>query len=272
MTSSSSESIAFVGVGAMGSALARGAIAAGVVQPDHAVLYDAVPAVAAALAGQTGASAAPSMAAAVQAADTVVLAVKPKDVPAALAEMAPFIAPRHLLVVVAAGVRLATIEASLPEGVPVVRVMPNTPCLVGAGASAYALGRAVQQHHRERVVRLLRASGTAEQVPEDLMDAVTGLSGSGPAYVFLAIEAMADGGVRMGLPRALALRLAAQTCLGAAKMVLDTGDHPAALKDKVASPGGTTIAGLQALEEGAVRASFIKAVELAAKRSAELGG
>ena len=151
------------------------------------------------------------------------------------------------------------------------RVMPNAPALVRAGASALAISPFVSSDERALVVRLFEAVGTVVAVEERLMDAVTGLSGSGPAYVFQIIEALADGGVKMGLPRDTALTLAAQTVLGAAKLQIETGDHPGRLKDKVASPGGTTIAGLHALEEGGVRAALIAAVEAATRRSEELG-
>jgi len=152
-----------------------------------------------------------------------------------------------------------------------VRVVPNTPCLVGASASAYAVGASTTPDDAAFVNRLLMAVGRAFQLPESQLDAVTGLSGSGPAFVYAAIEALSDGGVRMGLARDVATTLAAQTVFGAAKMVLDTGSHPAVLKDMVTSPGGTTIAGLHALERGGARAAFIDAVEAAALRSAELG-
>jgi pyrroline-5-carboxylate reductase len=149
--------------------------------------------------------------------------------------------------------------------------MPNTPCLVGETASGYCLGEHCTPGDGQLVGQLLNSVGKSFQVDEKLLDAVTGLSGSGPAFVYVMIEALSDGGVRMGLPREAALTLAAQTVLGAAKMVLETGDHPAILKDRVASPGGTTIAGLQALETGGVRAALISAVEAATRRSVELG-
>src|SRR5207237_5338008 len=162
-------------------------------------------------------------------------------------------------------------EGTLPGGARVIRVMPNTPALVGAGASAYALGKNATPADGELAKKLLSAVGTAFQVKENLLDAVTGLSGSGPAYVYQFVEALSDGGVASGLPRDIATKLAAQTVLGAAKMVLETGQHPGALKDQVTSPGGTTIEGLHALEKGKMRATVMSVVRAAAGRSKKLG-
>ena len=172
---------------------------------------------------------------------------------------------------IAAGVRLATLADRLGGGLRLVRVMPNTPCLVGQGATAYSLGGLATAKDGELVRQLLSAVGIACQVDEKLLDAVTGLSGSGPAFVYVMIEALSDGGVRMGLPRNIATTLAVQTVSGAAALVAQSGEHPAVLKDRVASPGGTTIAGLQALEEYGLRAALMAAVEAAARRAAELG-
>ena len=205
------------------------------------------------------------------AADVVLLAVKPQMMASLLAEVRPAIQPRHLLVSIAAGVTLPQLASSLPPGTRTVRVMPNTPCLVGASASGFAKGPHATDADVELVATFFGAVGNAFPLAEHLLDAVTGLSGSGPAFVYLMIEAMADGGVRVGLPREVALQLAAQTVFGSAKMVLATGQHPAALKDAVASPGGTTIAGLHALERAGARAAFMDAVEAATKRAAELG-
>jgi pyrroline-5-carboxylate reductase len=168
-------------------------------------------------------------------------------------------------------VTLKQLATGLGSSCRIIRVMPNTPCLVGASASGYSAGPAATSEDCELVEKLFSSVGLAVTVPEKLLDAVTGLSGSGPAFVAVMIEALADGGVKMGLPRSTALQLAAQTVLGTAKMILQTGQHPGQLKDSVASPGGTTIAGLHALETGAVRAAFINAVEAATKRAEELG-
>jgi pyrroline-5-carboxylate reductase len=203
--------------------------------------------------------------------DVIVLAVKPQHLPGVLKEIAKGAEARHLFVSIAAGVPLSAMTSVLGQAARVVRVMPNTPCLVGAGATAFTRGPKATDEDAALVERLFSTIGIAMEVPESLLDAVTGLSGSGPAYVFQVIEALSDGGVRCGLPRNVATRLAAQTVLGAAKMVLDTGEHPAALKDGVASPGGTTIAGLHELERGALRGALINAVEAATNRSQELG-
>jgi pyrroline-5-carboxylate reductase len=204
-------------------------------------------------------------------ADCLFLAVKPQQMADVLGQLAGRLNDRQLVVSVAAGVPLATISKALGAGPRLVRVMPNTPCLIGQGASAYCLGPGTRADDGQLVGRLLESVGLAFQVEEKLLDAVTGLSGSGPAFVYLMIEALSDGGVRMGLPRDVALALAAQTVRGAAELVISSRQHPAVLKDQVASPGGTTIAGLQTLETGAVRGVLMAAVEAATRRSAELG-
>jgi pyrroline-5-carboxylate reductase len=201
----------------------------------------------------------------------LVLAVKPQSMKALLEEIRPLLTERHLIVSIAAGVSLRQLADGIGARRRLVRVMPNTPCLVGASASAYTPGEGATAEDAALVERLLKAVGVAFRVPENLLDAVTGLSGSGPAFVYLMIEALSDGGVRVGLPRDAAAALAAQTVLGAAKMVLETGSHPGVLKDQVASPGGTTIAGLHALERGGVRGAIMDAVEAATRRATELG-
>ncbi len=203
--------------------------------------------------------------------EVLLLAVKPQVMPALLQEIQPDVTDQHLIISIAAGVTLRQLADSLGAERRLVRVMPNTPCLVAASATGYSVGPKTTAEDLAIVEQLFGTVGKAFALAEPLLDAVTGLSGSGPAFVYVMIEALADGGVRMGLPREVALSLAAQTVLGAAKMVLETGVHPAVLKDRVASPGGTTIAGLHALERAGVRAGLIDAVEAAAQRSVELG-
>ncbi len=208
----------------------------------------------------------------VKKADIVIYAVKPFVLGDVLAEVSPHVpVPGQLHISIAAGVPLGFIEERLPDGVPVVRVMPNTPSLVGAGASAYSPGKAAGPGDEQTVREILDWAGVSVKVPEHLMNAVTGLSGSGPAYVFLILEALIDGGVKAGLPRDTAAVLATQTLLGSAQLVRETGEHPARLKDMVTTPGGTTIAGLHVLEEGKVRATLMDAVLAAARRAEELG-
>jgi pyrroline-5-carboxylate reductase len=265
--------IGFLGTGKMATALAQGWLRAGLARAEHVRGGDPISEAREAFAKATGATSLPSNRLVIAQSDLIVLAVKPQQMDEVLCEIAPGVtAEKHLLVSVAAGVGLQAITDRL--GVAdsrVVRVMPNTPCLVGASASAYAAGSGATADDVQLVDRLFNAVGRAFAVPEKLLDAVTGLSGSGPAFVFVVIEALSDGGVRMGLPRELATQLAAQTVLGSAKLLLETGLHPGALKDMVASPAGTTIAGLHALERGGLRAALIDAVEAATRRSAELG-
>jgi len=202
--------------------------------------------------------------------DVVFIAVKPYGVAAVLEEMRPVLSKDTLVVSIAAGVTIATMEQAAGPGVPIVRVMPNTPCLVGAVAAGMAAGSSCTPSHTETVSKLFNAVGKIHEVKETQLNAVTGVSGSGPAYIFQVIEAMADGGVLAGLPRNIAQDLAAQTVMGAAKMVLETGKHPGQLKDGVTSPGGTTIAAVRVLENSGVRAAFINAVKAAAERGEEL--
>jgi pyrroline-5-carboxylate reductase len=203
--------------------------------------------------------------------EVVILAVEPQVLDEVLDSLRTELTDTKLILSVAAGYPIRRIVAHLSPSARVIRCMPNTPSEVQAGVSAMTLGGSVSREDQQLARAVFESVGKVVLVDERLMDAVTGLSGSGPAYVFLIIEALADGGVKMGLPREAALALAAQTMLGAARMVLETGEHPGRLKDKVASPGGTTIAGLHALEHGRLRASLIEAVEAATKRSQELG-
>ena len=204
-----------------------------------------------------------------EASSIVIVAVKPKDTSDVLYELQN-ISDKTLIISIAAGITLPTIESMLPE-MPVIRVMPNTPGMVGAGVSVISRGSKVSDEHVEKAKTIMSAIGFVHEVPEMLMDAVTGLSGSGPAYVAIMIDALSDGGVKMGLPRSMALKLAAQTVFGTAKMILEKRIHPAQLRDMVASPGGTTIEGISVLEEHAFRSALIKAIEAASIRSKELG-
>lgn len=208
---------------------------------------------------------------AIAASEMVLLAVKPNVLPRLFAQTGFKWSQSGLLVSVAAGVSLSKLCSGAGHQ-RVVRVMPNTPSLVRRGASAYCCGSDVSTLDRTHLEGMLRSVGTVFEVDESQMDAVTGLSGSGPAYVCLVVEALADGGVLAGLPRPLAMQLATQTVLGTAQMIADTGRHPAELKDAVASPGGTTIAGIAALEQNGMRGALIQAVAAAARRSAQLGG
>jgi pyrroline-5-carboxylate reductase len=207
----------------------------------------------------------------VKRADIVILAVKPQIMDAVATEIAPAVTRGKLLISIAAGVATDKIRARLPRDARLIRVMPNTPALVLEGATAIAKADGLEPGDLDVAREIFGAVGRVVVLGEEMIDAVTGLSGSGPAYVAIVIESLADGGVRMGLDRATAMILATQTVLGAAKLLLETGLHPGALKDMVSSPGGTTIAGIAALEEGGLRTTFIKAVERATQRSRELG-
>ncbi|MFZ5446178.1 MAG: pyrroline-5-carboxylate reductase [Myxococcota bacterium] len=209
--------------------------------------------------------------AAAKEADVVVLAVKPQALDKLLTQIAPAIDRSKLVVSVAAGVPIAAIERRLGAGARIVRTMPNTPCLVGLGATALAAGEHATPDDLSLAVAMFESVGITTVVDEYLLDAVTGLSGSGPAYIFLIIEALSDAGVKVGLSRHQALKLAAQTVLGSAKLLLETNQHPGHLKDQVTSPGGTAIAGLHTLEAGGLRTTLIDAVEAATRRARELG-
>ena len=262
--------VGFVGAGQMARALARGLVEAGLLEGGQITAFDPLPAATDEFASLVpGARVAKSNAAVAAAAEVIILAVKPQHMAAAMDELKPGAAGK-LFVSIAAGVSLARLAAGLGTK-RVVRVMPNTPCLVGKGAAGFALGGGASDDDGALVGKLLGAVGIAFQLKEELLDAVTGLSGSGPAYVFTIIEALSDGGVRMGLPRDVAAALAAHTVFGSAAMLVASSEHPAVLKDRVASPGGTTIAGLQALEDRGLRGALIAAVEAATKRSRELG-
>ncbi|WP_136519095.1 pyrroline-5-carboxylate reductase [Cellulomonas telluris] len=262
--------VAVLGAGVMGGTLAAG-LRSGGWPAERVVIADRDATAVARLADEHGVTGAGSNREAVADAAVVLLAVKPGVVPAVLAEVGPVLRPGALVVSVAAGVPLRTYEDALPAGTPVVRVMPNTPALIGKGASAIAPGAAAGDEHLALVERMLAATGVVVRVGERDMDAVTALSGSGPAYVFYLVDALAEAGVLLGLTRDLATRLAVATVEGSAAMVASTGDHPAVLRERVSSPGGTTVAGVAALDAHAVRAGVVAAVRAAAERSRELG-
>ncbi|CAG9465983.1 unnamed protein product [Pedinophyceae sp. YPF-701] len=263
-----SKKIGFIGAGMMAEALARGFIDKGVAEGTNMICWDPSEGRKDVFRsfGATGASDNTQL---VKEADIIFIAVKPQYVTNVLKEVGKVLNSSKLIVSIAAGVPLSAIEGAAGPA-PCVRVMPNTPCMVGETASAMCLGAKAEESHEQDVLTLMGAVGKCFTVPEKLLGAVTGVSGSGPAYVFMFIEAMADGGVRAGLPRDIAMQLAAQTVLGSAKMVMETGEHPGQLKDKVASPGGTTIAAIHALETGSLRNTVINAVYAAYQRSEEM--
>ncbi len=263
--------IAFLGAGNMAEALIKGLLRAKTSRADDLLATVRRPERGADLASRYGVSIGTDNVAAATEADVVVLSVKPQAMAKLLSVVAPTIDHRKLVVSVAAGVPIAALERKLGAGARIVRAMPNTPALVGAGACALSGGEHATPADLELASALFAAVGTTTVVDEALLDAVTGLSGSGPAYIFLIIEALSDAGVKVGLPRYTALSLAAQTVLGSAKLLIETGTHPGSLKDQVTSPGGTAIAGLHTLEAGGLRTTLMNAVEAATRRAKELG-
>jgi pyrroline-5-carboxylate reductase len=261
-----------IGCGKMGTALIEGAIKSGAVSATEVMGCDPYESSRDAFAKSTGAEVTSDLSAVAAACDVLLLCTKPHVVREALGDAVKMAAGQPRLVIsIAAGVPLSALEEAAAENFRIIRAMPNTPALVGRGAAGFCLGSRATVEDSKMAQMLLSSVGIAIEVPERLMDAVTGLSGSGPAYIYVIIDALADGGVRVGLPRADAVRLAAQTVLGAAAMVLETGEHPAVLKDMVTSPGGTTIAGLAALERNGLRNALIEAVGAATERATELG-
>ena len=265
------QTIGFLGTGNMAEALIKGLIAAGVVEPKQIHGSDPRRERCDELAARYGIHMTANNAEVVRAAEIVVLSVKPQILPKVLDEIAPHLKSSALVISIAAGVPVSAIEPRLPEGTRVVRTLPNTPALVGAGATAIAAGQHAKDDDVEATRRIFDAVGMTVVLDESQLDAVTGLSGSGPAYVFLIIEALSDAGVKVGLSRYNAQALAAQTLLGSAKLLIETKEHPGRLKDMVTSPGGTAIAGLHTLEAGGLRTTLINAVEAATHRSRELG-
>ena len=265
------ERIGFIGGGKMAEALAKGIINASLSSVDKIIASDVDKKRCQILEKDTGIKTTQENKKVTSGSDIIILAVKPNIIGGILKELKNDITPKHLVVSIAAGIPLDFIESALNKGCRVVRVMPNTPCLVGETAAGYALGKAATRDDGELVGEILNAVGKSYLLEEKHLDAVTGLSGSGPAFVYTVIEALSDGGVKMGLPRDISTKLAAQTVLGSAKMVLESGMHTGELRDFVTSPGGTTIAGLHALEKGSIRNALIDAVETATKKSKRLG-
>ncbi len=260
-----------IGVGMMGGALVRGALQARVLKSFEVIAFDADAERLQQVCDETGIAAASDNVEVVQSSKAILVAVKPQIAAEVLAPLRKLWTRTHLLISIMAGVSIDRIQQMTNAELAVARVMPNILCTVGAAASAVAFSSQVTQRQRQLVMRLLEAVGIVEEVEERLMDAVTGLSGSGPGFGAVVAEALADGGVAAGLPRDQAMRLAAQVLLGVGKYLLETGEHPGRLKDRVCSPAGTTITGIQALESRGLRAALIQAVVEAAKRSKELG-
>nr|XP_006818555.1 PREDICTED: pyrroline-5-carboxylate reductase 2-like isoform X2 [Saccoglossus kowalevskii] len=261
--------IAIVGAGKIGQAIARGFVRAGLVSADR-IISSSPSRECLTEMGRLGVRTTYDNMDAVKPSNIVFLAVKPNIMPAVLDEIAPVINERHLVVSLAAGITIDFLEQKLPANARVIRVMCNTPCIVGEGATVFSRGSAAKQTDSIIVQKFFTSLGFCDEGDESILDAVTGVSGSGPAYAFCAIDAIADGGVKMGLPRHLSIKLAAQTLLGAAKMVLETESHPMVLKDDVCSPLGTTISAIHKLEQQGFRNCLIDAVEVAALKSKEI--
>jgi len=254
----------------MGPAFAAGVISSGLLRPKDITVTDIDEERLAKVSKELGVKTTSDNVEAARAADVVLLAIKPALVPGVVEQIAPVITKKQLVISIAAGVALKVIQERLPEGVAVVRAMPNTPCRIGAGAIGFSPGDSADEEHIHIAKKIFDAVGISFEVPESLMNAITGLSGSGPAYVYLMIEALSDAGVGVGLSRSTSLKLAAQTVYGAARMVLESGEHPAVLKDQVTSPAGTTIAAIDVLERAGLRSALMAAVKAATNRAKEL--
>ncbi len=265
------ERIGFIGGGKMGEALVKGVLRAKLSSAGKIIVSDVDKKRCQILEKETGIKTTQKNKKVTSGSDIIILAIKPNVMGDILEELKNDITPKHLVVSIAAGIPLSFIESFLNKGCRVIRVMPNTPCLVGETAAGYALGKNATRNDGKLVGQILNAVGKSFLLEEKHLDAVTGLSGSGPAFIYMVIEALTDGGVKMGLPRDVSTTLAAQTAFGAAKMVLEAGMHIGELKDFVTSPGGTTIEGIHALEKGGIRNALINAVEAATKKSKRLG-
>jgi pyrroline-5-carboxylate reductase len=262
--------LAILGLGKMGSILLQAFCSQNVAKPENIVATVNHSERVEALASKLGVQVTTDNRAAVKGADIILLCIKPQVLGEVVGEIGPELHENQLIISIAASVPTAYIEQRIPAKIPVVRAMPNTPSRVGAGMTAFCCGTAVKPSDLEIVHRLFDTVGETIRVDEKHMDAVTGLSASGPAYIFMVLESLAEGGVKVGLPRDIAMKLAGQTVLGAAKMMLETGDHPALLKDAVATPAGCTVDGILELEEGGLRVTLIKAVVKASQRAKEL--
>ncbi|MGZ0150616.1 pyrroline-5-carboxylate reductase [Kribbella sp. WER1] len=263
-----SAKVAVLGAGVMGETLLSGLIRAGR-RPEDLLITERRPERAAELRERYGVDVVSNLDAAKRA-DTLVLVVKPQDMPDLLAEISPAVQPTQTIVSLAAGITTGFVESRLPDGVAVVRVMPNTPALVDEGMAAISRGSHCDESHLELAESLLAATGRVVRVPEKQQDAVTAISGSGPAYIFFVVESMIEAGVHMGLPRSTATDLVVQTVVGSAKLLRETGEHPTVLRERVTSPGGTTAAAVRELEDHKVRAAFLSAIEAARNRSRDL--
>jgi len=263
--------LGFIGGGNMGEALVRGVLNAGIIDSARIIVSDISEERRKYLADEYAIALSTSNKDITTQADVIILAVKPQNMAEVLEDIRGNVKDDHLLISIMAGVKLASISAKLKKEVSLIRVMPNTPALILQGASAIALGPGATELHRNLAYSIFSAVGIVVEVEEKLLDAVTGLSGSGPAYIFLVIEALTDGGVLAGLPRPIAQKLAVQTTIGAAKLISETGRHPANLKDQITSPAGTTIHGLNVLESGGMRGLLMQALQKATLRSLELG-
>ncbi|MBL8966231.1 MAG: pyrroline-5-carboxylate reductase [Spirochaetaceae bacterium] len=262
--------IGIIGAGKIGEALVQGILAQKLASREELMLSVRSEKHRAELEARTGIRTLTDNREVAVAAETIVIAVKPKNVGEVLDGIADLLGPKKLVISTAAGVPLELLEGRVPAGTPVIRTMPNMAVAIGEGMTALSPGKTVPAERLDWATSIFRACGRALVVGEEHMDAVTGLSGSGPAYVYIIIESLADGGVKLGLPRDVATELAAQTVLGAAANVLKTGEHPAKLKDQVTTPAGVTIDGILELEEGRVRVTLIKAVVKAAERARQL--
>lgn len=262
--------LTFIGGGNMGGAIIAGLLKDKMLAPKQVTVFDSYQPRLAELESLYAINTSSNVEEAVKEADIVVLAVKPNTVDKVLEDVKEYLKENVILVSIAAGISIKHLEEKTTSTIKVARIMPNTPAMVGEGMSSVSVNGNVSEEEANLVLTMFKSLGEAELLPESLIDAVTGLSGSGPAYVYLFIEALADGAVLNGMPRDKAYKFAAQTVLGAAKMVLETGKHPGELKDMVTSPGGTTIEAIRSLEENGLRATVISAVDAATKKSKEM--